>query len=49
MEFTLYHDLAAPIQGPLDLSDYDDDSDDDVAGSENDDVDAPEYRRQGHV
>ena len=49
VELTLYHDLAAPTQSPLDLSDCDDDSDDDVPGSDDDDVDASEYRRQGRV
>ena len=37
MEYYVYHDLAAPIQGPTDLSDDDDDSDgDNVAGPDGD-------------
>ena len=36
VEFTLYRDLAAPIQGHHDLSDDDDDTDDDVAECDND-------------
>ena len=37
MEFYVYHNMAAPIQGPTDLRDDDDESDgDDVAGPEGD-------------
>ena len=36
-EYYVYHNLAAPIQGPTDLSDDDDESDgDDVAGPDGD-------------
>ena len=36
VEYYVYHDLAAPIQGPTDLSDDDKSNDDDVAGPDGD-------------
>ena len=45
VEYYVYHNLAAPIQGPTDLSDNDDESDgDDVAGPDGDE-DANSVRR----
>ena len=40
MEYYVYHNLAAPVHGPTDLSDDDDESDDDNVAVPDKDEDA---------
>ena len=47
VEYYVYHNLAAPIQGPTDLSDNDESNDDDVAGPDGDEDANPVRRTRG--